>query len=301
MTVTIARLATEFLERPGLSQSTRRSYQFVLMPLLVELGRLPVESMSRQLISEYLQRLEHLSITTHHRHQAIIQALFNYGVAMGYLQTNPIAGLNRRKPNFEKGEHGTDEIIRYLTSEQLVELYQLVSDDGRLHALVRLLHRTGARIGELLAMDLEQVNRTARKFQVVGKGNKQRWCFYSEDAAIVLEQYIRYDRFAGSPALFTARNPLTNEVTRLSYRRVHRIWCDLVAQSSQLTGARLHDLRHTFATERVGLMSLEELRALMGHEKIQTTLRYQKVTSSRAEEVAQKALKLLTEVETQSF
>jgi integrase/recombinase XerD len=48
-------------------------------------------------------------------------------------------------------------------------------------------------------------------------------------------------------------------------------------------------------------MSLEELRALMGHEKIQTTLRYQKVTSSRAEEVAQKALKLLTEVETQSF
>lgn len=182
-----------------------------------------------------------------------------------------------------------------------MELYQLVSNDGRLHAIVRLLHRTGARIGELLAMDLEQVNRTARKFQVVGKGNKQRWCFYSEDAAIVLEQYIRSDRFAGSPALFTAQNPLTHEVTRLSYRRVHRIWCDLVAQSSQLTGARLHDLRHTFATERVGLMSLEELRALMGHEKIQTTLRYQKVTSSRAEEVAQKALKLLTEVETQSF
>lgn len=73
MTVTLARLATEFLERPGLSQSTRRSYQFVLMPLLVELGRLPVEMVSRQLISEYLQRLEHLSITTHHRHQAIIQ------------------------------------------------------------------------------------------------------------------------------------------------------------------------------------------------------------------------------------
>ena len=80
------------------------------MPLLVELGRLPVESINRQLISEYLQRLEHLSITTHHRHQAIIQALFNYGVAMGYLQTNPIAGLNRRKPNFEKGEHGNADL-----------------------------------------------------------------------------------------------------------------------------------------------------------------------------------------------
>jgi integrase/recombinase XerD len=38
----------------------------------------------------------------------------------------------------------------------------------------------------------------------------------------------------------------------------------------------LHDLRHTFATGRVGLMEIEELRALRGHENIQTTLRYQK-------------------------
>jgi len=53
---------------------------------------------------------------------------------------------------------------------------------------------------------------------------------------------------------------------------------------------RLHDLRHTFATERVGLMGIEELRALMGHESIMTTLRYQKVTSARAETVAQSAL-----------
>ncbi|GAX46236.1 phage integrase family protein [Tolypothrix sp. NIES-4075] len=47
------------------------------------------------------------------------------------------------------------------------------------------------------------------------------------------------------------------------------------------------------ATERVGLMGIEELRALMGHESIQTTLRYQKVTSQRAEIVAQLALKNL--------
>lgn len=42
-------------------------------------------------------------------------------------------------------------------------------------------------------------------------------------------------------------------------------------------------------------MGIEELRALMGHEKIETTLRYQKVTSSRAEEVAKQALLALRE------
>jgi integrase/recombinase XerD len=297
LTVTLARLVTEFLERPGLAQSTRQSYEVALMPLLAECGRLPVEIIGRQVISDYLEGLEYLSIATHHRHQAIIQALFNYAVAVGYLRSNPIAGKNRRKPNLEKGEHGTDEVVRYLNEEQLGELYGLVCQDVRLHAVVRLLHRTGARIGELLAVDLEQVDTVARKFQVVGKGNKQRWCFYSEDAAFVLDKYLEHYRHLSSRALFTAQNPFTQEVTRLSYRRIYINWCEAIENSLLLKGARLHDLRHTFATERVGLMSLEELRALMGHEKIQTTLRYQKVTSLRAQFVAQKALSFLTSVE----
>jgi integrase/recombinase XerD len=64
----------------------------------------------------------------------------------------------------------------------------------------------------------------------------------------------------------------------------------LIESAPELDGIRMHDLRHTFATERVGLMGIEELRALMGHTNIQTTLRYQKVTSERAEIVAQAAL-----------
>ena len=79
----------------------------------------------------------------------------------------------------------------------------------------------------------------------------------------------------------------------MSYRTVYRDWSNLVTGNSQLESFRLHDLRHTFATERVRLMGIKELRALMGHETIQTTLRYQKVTSSCAEEVAKQALLIL--------
>ena len=118
MTITLARLATEFLNRPGLSKNTRNSYEFTLMLLLSESGRLNVEIISRQLLSEYLNSLTHLSYTTHHRHQAIIQALFNFAVEQSYLSNNPIAGLKRRKPDAEKGEHHTDEVVRYLTPEQ---------------------------------------------------------------------------------------------------------------------------------------------------------------------------------------
>lgn len=145
-----------------------------------------------------------------------------------------------------------------------------------------------------MALNLADIDRENYKFQVVGKGNKIRWCFYSKNAAIILEKYIKYYRYKPHSALFTAKHPITNHITRLSYSRVYTLWKKLTNQNSLLKGIRLHDLRHTFATERVGLMGIEELRALMGHSNIQTTLKYQKVTSSRAEEVAKNALQILT-------
>ena len=112
-----------------------------------------------------------------------------------------------------------------------------------------------------------------------------------------VEKYIKYYRHKEVSALFTAQHPLTKQVTRLSYRRVHTLWQELIDTDPLLKGIRLHDIRHSYATERVGLMSIEELRALMGHSNIQTTLRYQKVTSLKAEETAKKALNILVKNE----
>ncbi|MBD2247772.1 tyrosine-type recombinase/integrase [Nostoc sp. FACHB-888] len=291
MTTTLAQVATAFLCRQGLAASTVKSYEETLLSLLREHGRLPVELVDRQLIKDYLKNLKNLTYTTHNRHQAIISALFNFAVDESYIQSNPASRLSLRKPERERGEHKTDQIIRYLTPSQLDILYANVKkSNARLETIVRLLHRSGARIGELLSLELGQINMEQRKFQVVGKGNKQRWCFYSEDAEIALNDYIKYYRYNFGRGLFTAQHPTTKVVTPVSYRAILADWREVIDQSQELKGIRLHDLRHTFATERVGLMAIEELRALMGHENIQTTLRYQKITSSRAESVAKTAL-----------
>ncbi|PSB46887.1 recombinase XerC [Cyanosarcina cf. burmensis CCALA 770] len=291
--MTLAALATQFLERPGLAKSTLRSYESTMIPLLKQYGRWSIEIIDRRVLVEYLNHLTDISYTTHHRHQAVITALFNFAVDMGYLKSNPVAGLTRRKPIQNKGEYAKDELVRYLTPTQLSILYYRLKKDARMSALVRLLHTSGARIAEVLALNLDDIDLNTRKFQVVGKGNKQRWCFYSEVALLSLNHYIKYYRYPHHPALFTAQQPKTLEVSRLSYRMAHKSWTSLIGDSSELQEIRIHDLRHTFATERVGLMGIEELRALMGHQSIQTTLRYQKVTSLRAEEVAQLALKNL--------
>jgi integrase/recombinase XerD len=160
-------------------------------------------------------------------------------------------------------------------------------------AIINLLHRTGCRIGELLALNLDSIDINNQKFQVLGKGNKQRWCFYSNDAASTLAKYLEYSRHQNNLALFTAQHPVTLKVSRISYHTLHDYWREITDTYPQLQGVRIHDLRHTFATERVGLISIEELCSLMGHESIQTTLRYAKVTSQKSESAARHALNIL--------
>ncbi len=298
--VTLATVAREFLERPGLAPSTRETYQLALLPLLQEYGSWEIEIISKQTLVEYLNNLNHLKYTTHNKHQAILQALFNFALSQGYIKSNPIHRLKQRPPTREKGEHKTDNQIRYLTPQQLNILYKAVENDLRMNAIIHLLHRTGCRIGELLALNLEDIDQPNQKFQVLGKGNKQRWCYYSDDAAISLTKYLQQERHQNHPALFTAQHPVTLKISRISYRTLHDYWREITNISPELNGIRIHDLRHTYATERVGLISLEELRSLMGHESIQTTLRYQKVTSQKAESAARHALNMLIQSETKS-
>lgn len=131
-----------------------------------------------------------------------------------------------------------------------------------------------------LALDLVDIDLENQRFQVIGKGNKQRWCFYSQDVIPVLHSYLKHYRHSIHPALFTAQQRFSKQVSRLSYHTAYEHWKTLTEPYLKLEAIRIHDLRHTFATERVGLM---------GHQNIQTTLRYQKVTSARAEVVAQSA------------
>ena len=293
MTVTLATVITEFLSRPDLAKSTRRTYELALKPILTEYGSWAVEIIGKQTLIEYLKGLSDCNYITHRKYQAIVQSLFNFAVEEGYIQFNPIRGLKQRQPNPEKGEHKTDSVVRYLTSTQLNLLYKAVSSDLRMNAIVHLLHHSGCRISELLGLNIDDADLTQFKFQVIGKGNKQRCCYFSNVAASALSKYLKYERHNTVDALFTAQQPVTKVVSRISYRTVHEYWRQLISIYPELVGVRIHDLRHTFATERVGLMGIEELRALMGHENIQTTLRYQKVTSVRAEEVARQALNSL--------
>jgi integrase/recombinase XerD len=256
MSITLARVATEFLERSSIAPATLKSYESTLIPFLKKYGRWPIDLISKQILESYIERLISLSVRTRHRHRSILQALFNFAVEQDYLSSNPLSGC--KQPSTEQ------EItaVRSFSPEQLVTLYRLVAPDLRMHALVCLLHRSGATVTEILAIDLKDVDRVNRRFEVLGRGNKRRWCFYSADTSLVLERYITLERSSDCSALFTAQQYFSKQVSRLSYRTVHKHWTDLIKSEPTLKDMRIYDLHNTFIQEQMGIPQLKDIQAL---------------------------------------
>ena len=298
MTTTTASIINHFLNRSDILNSTKKCYLSSLKRFAKAYGSTSINQITSDNIKDYLTGLsQQINYTTHNRHQATLSSLFSYAMEQGYRETNPVSKIKYLKPRQTQNEHHNESPIRYLSAKQLSILYQLLKTYAsqprfyRLQTIVHLLHRSGARVSELLKLNLADLDQNAHKFEVLGKGNKTRWCYYDSETAKGINRYIQEYRpqHSNHPALFLSQHPKSRQINRLSYRTLYGDWQTLIA-TSEIHHCRIHDLRHTFATERVGLMGIEELRALMGHEDIQTTLRYPKVTSARAETVAQQAL-----------
>jgi integrase/recombinase XerD len=172
MNRTLARVAAELLDDPTLSAKTKKTYEGVLLPLVEKYGQTYVEEVQRSQIEAHLSSLIHVSYRTYNKHQTIITRLLNFAIERSYLTHNPISHLKRKKSDSSLGEHDTDERVRYFTKAELSALYTQVSRLPRLNALVTLLHDSGARIAEVLALNLQDVHFSEREFRVVGKGNK---------------------------------------------------------------------------------------------------------------------------------
>jgi integrase/recombinase XerD len=287
MTITLARVATEFLERPGVASSTLKSYELTLLSLLKEYGRWPIDLMSRQMLEGYINRRTDLSLSTRHRHRTIIQALFNFAVEKDYLNSNPLPRF-KQSPMAQKSS-----AVRFFSSEQMTMLYQLVALDLRMHALISVLHRSGATVAEILALDLVDIDRVNRKFWVAGRGNRQRWCFYNADAAASLERYITSERSSDRSALFTVEQYFSKQVNRLTYRTVHKYWKDLIEHDAALENMRISDLRNTFINERVKLMTAQEINILLGTRSIRKEFFGEDDLYKKAEYIAQSAFLVL--------
>ena len=134
-------------------------------------------------------------------------------------------------------------------------------------ALFSLLHGSGLRVSEALGLDIEDVNLEEREIRFLGKGDRERVGYLSEDTVKLLRRYLRERGRPRQGSLFESRHG-----TRLSYSmawRLFRQYADGLEENGQ--ALTIHQLRHSFGSERAGNMDALILRDLMGHKSLRTT------------------------------
>jgi integrase len=142
--------------------------------------------------------------------------------------------------------------------------------------LFSLLYRSGLRIGEALALDIEDLNPVEDTFRVIGKGNRERVGYLAEETSRLIRRMLRERGRTQKGPLFSSRQG------RLSYAMVYRLFARYAGGLSDEQPLTIHQLRHSFGSERAGHIDALLLRDLMGHQSLRTTQQYAKVSPEAA-------------------
>jgi integrase/recombinase XerC len=148
-------------------------------------------------------------------------------------------------------------------------------------AVVELLYATGARVGEVTGLDVDDVDLARRLVRVMGKGAKERVVPFGVPAARALQAWLA----TGRPRLAT---PLSGPALFLGLRgarvdqRQLRTVVHTAARRAGVEDVAPHALRHTAATHLLqGGSDLRSVQELLGHASLATTQRYTHVSADR--------------------
>jgi integrase/recombinase XerD len=176
---------------------------------------------------------------------------------------------NIRRPKIPTRE------VTYLTKDEVQRFVGAIPTHTfaglRDRALIGILYTSGMRISEALSLDRDQIDWEKQEARIIGKGNKSRKVYFTEEALRWLLDYLVH-RHDDHSALFIIQSDSPQRLgSQGTWRRFHRY-----AQRAGL-GKRVypHMLRHTMATTLLANgCPIGHIKALLGHEHLATTCKY---------------------------
>jgi integrase/recombinase XerD len=153
------------------------------------------------------------------------------------------------------------------------------------HAMLRLLSATGMRVGELVMVNVSDVDFAEGRVRVVGRGNRERSLPLDQATLDSIRVYLDQARpFLTRNAPSEAALVVNQRGLRLTRQGFWLIMKGLVREAGLPAIMTPHMLRHSFATHQIGVgLGLEELRQLLGHASIATTQIYTQLASAQGE------------------
>ena len=224
--------------------------------------------------------------TTLARRAASVRTFTAWAHRVGVLADDPGLLLGTPKPH-----RSLPGVLRQEEARALLEVAALASDDGspvgcRDRAILEFLYATGVRVGELVALDVDDLDESRRVVRVLGKGRKERSVPFGVPAEEALRDYLR----RGRPSLYTDRSGpalfLGARGGRLDQRAVRRLVHSRLSDVPDAPDLAPHGLRHSAATHLLeGGADLRSVQELLGHASLATTQIYTHVSAERLRRV----------------
>lgn len=221
-----------------------------------------------------------------------LRSFFKFLCRQGYLSANPARGVatpkrGKRLPNFLHPDEAKD----------LIESPKPSPLGLRDRAILETMYGTGIRVGELVALDIGDIERELGCIRAFGKGSKERIVPIGSFALDAIDRYLQ----VGRPYLLMQRKGdgtgkdeealfLNRWGTRLSARGVERMVGRYITRLSVAKKVSPHTLRHSFATHLLDAgADLRVVQELLGHANVSTTQIYTHVTREKLRSVYNRA------------
>lgn len=224
------------------------------------------------------------------RRLAAVRSWCRFLGRQGLLAANPAEGLrsprqDKKLPHFL----GRDEVVRLLEAPAGADGVLGLRD----RAILESLYSAGMRVGELVGLDVDDLDRRDGLATVRGKGKKERLVFFGPRASAALETWLTTRR--GLLAELGRRDEagavfLNRRGGRLTTRSVGRLVEKYLAQAGLDPRTSPHTLRHSFATHLLDAgADIRSVQELLGHASLTTTQVYTHVSTRRLTESYHKA------------
>ena len=244
----------------GRSEKTVERYRYVIDHFM-DYCKTPIREITVFHIRNWLssEKKRGLSEMTLEGYRCVLSSFFGWLHRDGLLKENPCANLAPIK---------CPKKVRLPYSSVDLEQLREHCDSLRDRAIISTLKATGCRISELCGLDRDSIDFKDKECVVYGKGAKERPVYLDDVACMLLRRYLD-SRKDDSPALFVG---LRSE--RLKPGGVRAMLKKLAAKAG-VENVHPHRFRRTLATELISHgMPVQEVAAILGHDKLDTTMKY---------------------------
>ncbi|MBP3807893.1 MAG: tyrosine-type recombinase/integrase [Eubacterium sp.] len=214
----------------------------------------------RKYLSEY-QKKNNCGKTTLDNIRRNISSFFSWLEEEDHILKSPIRRIHKIK---------TKTSVKEVISDEDIEKLRDSCDVPRDKAIIDLLYSTGMRVGELVRLNISDINFEERECIVYGKGDKERRVYFDAKAKLHLQNYIN-SRNDTNPALFVT---LDAPFDRLKISGVE-IRLRELGRRINVSRIHPHKFRRTMATRAIDKgMPIEQVQKVLGHSQIDTTMQY---------------------------